>query len=250
MAPVPLVSCHHGDIKDQNNLVSAARVLDKYDEIDILEIDFVFYMNDMISSHDYSAKNILHGSSLSKWIEMTVIHYGRVLWIDLKPRLDIASFLWSNDQKEEAICLFRILGEMKKKYGIKISESILITSQDPIITEEIEIANSLNEWRVVADIPHMSSYIWQAILPPGLQEWNDSSIYTDFTTLYDFSRFAVIAIDKSFFNNSIDRVFRFIKESNIKVGSTIIIYNFTKETPVIHSPNYNIVMQYDFSLLK
>lgn len=241
----PRISCHHGDSSNQNNLVAASRILREYPEIDIMEIDFVFYNNDIVSSHDYSAHNILHGSSLSEWIEMVVIKHKKILWIDMKPDLSIGAFLWPSF-KEEVACLFSILRSFKRGIG----NSLMITSQDPSITEEINNTPIDMKWPTATDIPYLSSYIWQYILSPGLQVWNDDSIYKYFATEYDFSPYSIVAIDKSFFAHDIDKVFRFISECNIGEGTTVILYNFKRGVPIIHSEYCNIVMQYDYSLLK
>lgn len=241
---IPRVSCHHGDSRDQNNLVSARRILHENPEIDIMEIDFVFYNNDLVSSHDYSAHGILHGSSLREWIEMVILRHKKILWIDMKPDLSIGSFLWPS-VKEEVSCLFTILRSFKRD----IDNSLIITSQDPAITEEIAGNTPVDiKWRqTAADIPNLSSYFWQFILSPGLQGWNDDSVYKYFANEYDFSPYSIVAIDKSFFGHNIDRVIRFITESNIGQGTTVILYNFKKGAPVIRSEYCNIVMQYDYS---
>ena len=241
---VPSISCHHGDIDHQNNIEAAVYILHDNPDIDIMEIDFVLYGKELISSHDYSAHSILNGATLLEWIELVIIKEKKVLWIDLKPKIDLSVFFWSI-AKEEVNCLSILLDEACSRWGIWIRPYILMTSQDPTITHEIEQTLSRN-YQIVADIPNMSSYVWQDILPFGLQGWLDDSVYDHFMNRYDFSRHPIVAIDKSFFGHSVKRVLRFIYDSSIKEGTTIIIYNFKVGAPIVRDPLYNIVMQYDF----
>lgn len=237
------VSCHHGDVNNQNNLKAAARIIRDYPEIDIVEIDFVFYGNDLISSHDYDARLILRGSSLIKWIERVVFIEKKILWIDLKPKLDPSVLIWPV-AKEETRCLFAILNEAMKKEDIR--SRIIITSQDMSIVDEIEASEEASLWQIAADIPNIPSYVWQDLLPPGLQGWLNSSVNEHFIRRCDLTPYNIVAIDKSFFDD-MTTLMRFIHESSIKQGATIIIYTFKRGAPLITSDHYNIVMQYDFA---
>lgn len=244
------VSCHHGDIDRQNNLEAASLIMQENPDIDIMEIDFVLYNKELISSHDYSTEGILNGASLIEWVDLVILKHSHMLWIDLKPQaLGLGTFLesWST-AKEEAIVLFGILREARERYRpvLDIRDFIMITSQDRAIIKEIERLNEGNEWRIVADIPHLQSYIWQYILPVGMQEQLNDAVFEYFVKQYDFSAHSVVAIDKSFFGHSLRRVFQFVRASTIKEGSTLILYNFAHDDPVVRSKYYDVVMQYDF----
>ena len=245
--PVTAISCHHGDSEAQNNLIAARGIIQRHPEINIMEIDFVLYGKELISSHDYTSDGIIKGSSLIEWIELVIIQHGRMLWVDLKPQeLGLGTFFesWST-AKEEARVLFDLLREARSRYVIDIKDYVMVTSQDPAITKEIERGNS-DGWRIVADIPHLKSYIWQYILPIGMHEGLNDWVFEEFVHHYDFSRHSVVAIDKTFFGHSLKRVFSFIRRTNIREGTTIILYTFKRGDPVVRSSRYHIVMQYDF----
>src|SRR6478736_5707913 len=74
------VSCHHGAANDENNLASCQQILDKYNEIDVIEIDFIYYEGEFVSSHDYDN---VKGDKLEIWID-EIIKRNKVLCIDLK----------------------------------------------------------------------------------------------------------------------------------------------------------------------
>lgn len=244
----PMIACHHGDSLNQNNLDAARRIMQKYPEITIMEIDFILYNDKLVSSHDYTSISILNGSLLEEWIDLVVVQYGKKLWIDLKPNVSVYALFYSN-AVDFARCLFERLEEKRDltRNMIDIKPHIIISSQDTAIVEEVDLLNHQRGWRTLCDVPRLKRYIMQAFLPPGLQEWLNDMVYDELTFQYDFSGFNMVAIDKSFFDHDIQRLFRFIEKSNIKEGSTIILYNFKMNiAPLVH-PKYNIVMQYDFA---
>lgn len=244
------IAAHHGDSRNQNNLEAARRVLETHPEIDIMEIDFILYCKELISSHDYTAEGVLNGSPLRDWIEMVVIQYGKTLWIDVKPLIALSALFWSIAEEVTA-CLYTILAEQalyaKQSHNITLRNYLFITSQDPAIKLELETRNK-EGWLIAIDVPAMRSYIWQALLPPGLQEWLNDSIYNALTRNYDFSRDSIVAIDKTFFDGNLKRLFRFIETSNIQPGTTIILYTFDGDMPPLKSDQYHIVTQYDYTV--
>lgn len=245
------ISCHHGDSHNQNNLPAAVNIMRAYGEIDVIEIDFVHYGDDIISSHDYTALNILRGAPLLEWIATVVVAAQRVLWIDLKPRLDLIEVLLpgTNYAEKEALCLFARLKEATSLYGASvIMPRIIVSSQDPVIVDEVGRHN-IDGWQTLADIPLLSSYIWQEILPFGLQPWLNDSVESHFREHYDFTHHNTVAIDCGFFERNVSRVLRFVEACRLLPDTILILYNVRNSEPPIEHPRYtNIITQYDFSL--
>lgn len=243
------ISCHHGDSRNQNNLPAALAVMQEFGEIDVMEIDFVHYGDDLISSHDYTAINIIRGAPLLEWITAVVVDAQRILWIDLKPRLDPIDMLLRNSAEKEAQCLFARLADAAALFGApNIMPRIIISSQDPVIVHEVARHNEAG-WHTLVDLPLLSSYIWQEILPFGLQAWLNDSVEEQLREHYDFGGHDTVAIDCGFFERDISRVLRFVEACRLLPDTTLILYNVRQSEPLIEHPLYNnIITQYDFSL--
>ena len=252
---LPKIACHHGDYHHQNNLKYGEKILKKYDnEIDLMEIDFIFYepCNNFVSSHDYTTNSILRGSFIKDWIELVIHRYKKILWIDLKPHLDIMSLIsLQNHYPYEAYIFFNVLNEIRAHYlrhhnGFDIKEYILITSQDMSFKDELLMINTY-KWDIIMDIPYLPHYLWQSILPNDTQYILNNYVYNYFSS-YDFSQCSFISIDLTFFNNNVDKVKHFIKNNRtIREDKTfIILYNFQRYTKPIHMHNYRIITMYDY----
>lgn len=255
---IPLISNHHGDINNENNLKAAKEILrQNIDDINIMEIDFIQYNGEFVSTHDETCEGILNGSLLEKWIDFLVIENHKILWIDLKPKGTWVSFLFQSSLFEVNLLLNK-LKYLRKYYkqnnNIDIKNYIMIGSQDPKVRKEMQRLNILerymggneSEWLIIIDIPNVNAYITQWCLPYCFQYKLDIYVYNRFMS-YDFSKSPLIAIDMTFFENDVDHVFEFIKNNKtIKHNSFIILYSFKRSHPPVHLENYHIIMQYNF----
>ncbi len=268
----PRISCHHGSVMLPNNLSVARSIVEKHDNIDILEIDFIVYNENLISSHDFDSSSVLNGSPLKDWIDFVIIEKGLILWIDLKVRLDVWAWIWDHSSYT-AHFFFDSLQSLRQYYiethNIDIRRFIMLTCQDYdtrcrieyelLHDQRKEIAIIMNHqpssgsaspilpprWLLVYDLPFNISYILQYILPKECYSMINTYVYNHFVR-YDFSQSTIISIDLSFFDDNINKIYKFIRESNIKEETKIILYNFPLNKEPIKLEGYDIIMQYDY----
>lgn len=247
------IACHHGDYNHQNNLEHAKRVLELYhDQIDIMEIDFVYYQNNFVSSHDHDTDSIIKGSYLKTWIDLVIIKYHKILWLDIK--VNIFSFaLMITGYKHECERLFQLFKtynrSLYEERKIDIKQYILISCQYTPYKDELLRLNSKlrRPWLFTTDLPYYNHYIWRYVLPNDIQTLNNEKVQ-EMILEYDFSSQYYISIDLFFFNNDIEFLFELLhKNGTLEKGSYIILYPFNHNSPIkVTSNKYNIVIMYDF----
>lgn len=241
------ISCHHGDIKKQNNLTRAKQLMKKYPEIDIFEIDFISYEGKVISSHDYNETAIKNGSSLEKWVKYVVVDHRKVLWLDIKENLDIYFCLAYG--KFDHLALFDRLEKLKTRYGheVDITSYIWIGCQEKSLRRAICKKNkTVGEcWQIIFDMPTVSSYIWHKITPECMLPYLMESVCDEFHQS-DYVKYNIISIDQSFFPTRKD-IKDFIKSLIVDNHTIIVINSFDRSVKPIQVDDYYIVMQYDYS---
>ena len=252
----PLISCHHGNVTQPNNIAAARQIIEKYQDIDIVEIDFIVVDKHVVSSHDYDANSLLKGSPLHEWIDYIIIERNLILWIDLKVRLDVMAYIYDYSVYTASFFM-NTLNDIRSYYlenkGIDIMQYTMITCQDKDTRWQLE--QKLHtpttheggiQWLLVYDIPFNTSYIVQYLTPKELQYLVNNYVYNRFMC-YDFSASPIISLDLSFFDNDLDKMARFIYENTtIQHGTMIVIYNFPLTQKRLTLENYHIIMQYDY----
>lgn len=245
--------CHHGDYDNQNNLAAAKKIMEENPQIDIYEIDFVDYGRQFISSHDYAYHSRIGGSPLSEWIREICVKRKKILYVDLKVDVDFSYLFFCSgggiEWKFDCQRLYAVLNEMarkyRKKYNINIRNYIWLTSQDYDVVSKLNSINEFQEkkrrWTCIIDVPYVNYYIAQYTLPGCMMGLLGGRTYSEFMT-YNFDC-DIVALDYSFFTHYITR---FIENSTIKLGSTIILYSFELGTEPINIMGYNIVMTYNY----
>lgn len=257
-----MTSCHHGHSLQQNNLKHAIDVLRTNPEIAVIEIDFVQIGDNFISSHDYNEENIKNGSTLLEWVQEIVIKQEKILWIDIKSHVDFMAYCCCCDMRFKFDCgaLFRVLARIYKTVKKKVQENVWLSCQDGEIRNALIRYNNRIDvrfrWTIATDIPFVYSYavnMCQYVLPSTLCNWVQDRAFADLL-LYDFDATriygdvpVVVCIDQSFFP-LVERLVKFIEDSTIPLGSTIVLYTF--ENRAIQEPitinGYDVIMQYDY----
>lgn len=245
------ISCHHGDIDNPNQLFFTENLLENNNQIDICEIDFITFNKYIISTHDYDIKKIEKGSELHKWIDLVIIKFNKVLWIDIKENLDIQ--LNCAFDKFDTILFFKTLERLREiiiiNKNIDILKKVWIGCQEKTVYNEIININNLftthKKWKIIYDIPSVKSYIWQIITKPfALDFIVNNCVYNEHIDM-DLRTYKLISIDQSFFN-SIDELVDFVNTINISKNTMIVLYNFNPNVPPIKvRPGIHIIMQYD-----
>jgi hypothetical protein len=247
------VSAHHGCIHFPNHLISAANIVDENSEIDIVEIDFVTFGNEVISSHDYDVDVIQQGSILFDWILAMVIERGKILWIDIKENLTIF-FNWMYDKFDVSLffmSLIQIRREISKKKQIDITPFIWIGCQDRDLFKRLKEENETlkHPWKMIFDIPTVSSYIYQYLMPSCFIHILEDSVVNEFSNV-PMRQYDIISIDQSFFH-SMESLVQFIKKLPLRHNTSVILNSYEDrsiEAPYIK--NLNVIMQYDYRLNK
>ncbi len=243
--------CHHGDFDRQNNLASAIVIMDENPQIDIYEIDFIDYGGQCISSHDYKQQNILNGSSIRDWIREICVKRKKILYVDLKVDVGLGYLLSfsGSDWKFNCVRLFnelnRIHSTYQRKKNVDIKKYIWLTSQDYDVAGKLySINNHLDRkhrWKCIIDAPYVNYYILQYLVSGCSPSFVNDRTYNACME-YNFDN-DIIALDYSFFGSNITK---FIKDSTIKAGSTIILYSFELGTKPIEIEGYYIIMTYNY----
>lgn len=242
------ISAHHGHIDYPNNLKRALDVIDKNNTPDIIEIDFVSFGDSIISSHDYDIDVINCGNILEDWIMEMVVHRGKILWIDVKENLFIHfNCMYS---KFDVPLLFRILQLVRRSVfqdkKLNITPFIWIGCQDKDLFNSLIQENDTmkHPWKMILDMPTVSSYIYQYLTPNCFNHLLEDMVIEEFRNK-PVRQYDVIAIDQSFFY-SLSSMTKFIKTLKLRPDTHVILNSFSnhEEAPVIK--NINIIMQYDY----
>ncbi len=246
-------SCHHGDIKNENNLDAVKRLLkkDKEREIGFVEIDFVYRHDRIISSHDYTEENILCGSDLEEFIQCVVFDHKRVLWCDIKSHIDFFSLL-SCDPRHlfDYHLLFAILNRIKEEspQETEIEKYIFLSSQDKTVEDYLTRMNQTEEcqgrWVIISDIPYQNHYITR-YLGLSFADVTVNNYVQEYFINYTFVS-NIVCIDRCFFT-TVDDLIYFIEASNIPKDTVLILYTFPLTEKRIKIEGRHIIMQYDYT---
>ena len=256
-----MTSCHHGHARYENNLYHAIRVMNTQTEIKVMGIDFIHVGDDFVSSHDYSTENIENGASLGEWVEEVIIRRDKILWLDLKSHVDpIAIMCVCCDMRFKFDCrhLFKVLATLCNKTKRRLQDKIWLSCQDKEVRDSLvrfntRLKGSLR-WNVVTDIPFVNNYACKY-----LNDWLPINAYAliysyvvSYFLEYDFTDAStgftdlVVCIDQCFFPCD-STLTKFIEESSIPPGATILLYTYERTHPSIRIMGYNIIMQYDYT---
>lgn len=257
------ISCHHGASNYPNVLKHAKTVVSRSPQINIVEIDFITYNREVISSHDYRVANVVQGSTLFEWIRDIIFVERRLLWIDVKENHVYMHSLCGTDsytEKFDVSLFFDTLNQCRRHFklfsqeeGIDISEFLVIGCQDEVLSTSLymyNVSNCHDVYRMICDIPGANYYIWQAITPSLLQPLLlNNYVRSEYTNFNFIERsHGWVAIDMNFFNTRGDLI-SFIEQSSIPRNANIILYNAVEHEPYLNvSTGHHIIMQYDFPI--
>jgi len=224
-------SCHHGSSIKPNQLIPALNILKN--NIDIIEIDFIYYNNQYISAHDES--EVEHGSELSLWID-EIIKLDNILWIDLKDTQ--LSFFLNSYSTINVDYLFELLNKLHLKYK-NLHQHILIGCQYSHVYQAL-MKQSM--FTIIRDLPRDSMYFLEALSPCQLFESiSVSSIIDDVIMHHQYQTTSIIAIDRHFFTTNV-----LINLLNTISFTIIILYNYNQDDEVLYIRNKHIIHQYNY----
>ncbi len=216
-------SCHHGKSSHQNQLEHVKTLID----YDIIEIDFVCYNNQYISSHDYDESSINKGNLLKDWIDFVMIN-DKILWIDLKD--DHISIFLPQLSKLNV----KLLIDELDTYN-NINQHIIISCQYHTIYEQL--LNLSSSYTIMRDLPTDTFYIIDMLTPDFLMPHTKEFMMTEI--MNDIGDASIIAIDQSFF--TLDTLTLLINQC---LANIIIVY--TLDHPIKIQTDKHIIYQYNY----
>jgi hypothetical protein len=217
-------SCHHGHCQKENQLDAVKTITKHYD---MIEIDFVYFNNQYISSHDYDVDTIKNGSTLEEWIEYIILH-NKILWIDLK---DTNLNIFTYSTQLNIPHLINILDLLSLKYQ-NLKQHIILGCQ--FTNGYKQLLNEQHDYVVINDLPKDYMYALKYILPLTFV-----NMLTKYVIQNDSN---IVAIDKSYFN-TLEVLQQFIDDCT---SSIIIIYNFEEGNITPESVDKHIIIQYNY----
>lgn len=230
------ISSHHGTIKCVNKLLPTLELLSQHPEIDMVEIDFVYNGKYYISAHDYNTNTIACGSTLHMWVDAMLLHQ-KILWIDLKD--DNTSILVQHASKLNIDVLLSELWKLDSIYN-NFKKHVIISCQYHNIYDQLV---NYSPCLVIKDCPMDKMYVLEAVLPKSIIYSNYIQTYIQECMYVYIKDSEIIAIDVDFFEN------RHILETfirRLKVGTSIILYNYDIGDQIISVDGYHIIMQYNY----
>lgn len=241
------ISAHHGLLSRPNELKAAKRLCQQRKEIDCLEIDFVTFRGEIISSHDYDEQTIARGSPLGEWLEYVATHQ-LVLWIDVKQN----EWFYFNGMYGtfDVHLFFQALREARrfiwKEYQVNITHYVWIGCQNCLLREALQEANGKlkNPWQLVLDLPFVKSYVYKALLPTCMAS-TLARLAEEEILNSPYKRFPIISIDRDFFSDE-ETLIDFLRELRLKRGTRVILNSFPRSVKPIEVNGLDIVMQYDY----
>lgn len=244
------VSAHHGSINAENQLQPALQVLEKYPEIDLIEIDFVYNTStqSFVSSHDYTDELMEKGSSLSEWIE-AIIPLKKTLWIDIKDN-PTTMFGWKIFSKFNTKKFSSLLFQEEAKWtkrGVNLYDHIIVGCQWEWLYQDI-IKLFGKGVCIVHDLPYAPAYVGDIICGRMCESAVNES--TQIIMLRDIKKsknMKIVCIDHAFFND-VDDLKNFL-ESLPDCVEQCILYSYKQGEPYpqnLANTNLKLIIQYDF----
>ena len=241
------ISAHHGDVERPNQLKAAKRVLRQNPEIQCLEIDFVSFQGEIVSSHDYALEMIQKGAPLREWM-LLCARRQCVLWIDVKQnewfyfngmygQFDVDLFF-------ETLKLAR--REIARDMGIDMRKWLWIGCQNCALRDALHHKNkrAKHGWHMVLDMPFVKSYVYKALLPSCMPR-TLARLAEEEILNSDYEKYAVLSLDQVFFATH-DMMLEFLRELRLPRHTTVILNSFSRDVEPLRVRGLNIVMQYDY----
>lgn len=240
-------SCHHGDLKKENNLAAVKKLEGLYgNEIGIYEIDFISFHGEIYSSHDYVIEAIQNENKLSAWIEYVVVEKGKVLWLDIKE-----NYWFYLNCGFEKFCVTTLMERLKnaevycqKKHNLDIRPFIWLGCQERVLHKEI-MKENMGKWQMILDLPTVNTYIVRKLTLGLLGDLYLDRVRNDYLES-PYKKYKVITLDQIFFR-SLQEIRWFIQSLRLPPNVTIIVNSFPRSIGPLKVKGHNIIMQYDYS---
>lgn len=223
---------HRGNVYKHNNLPSTIDTLNKYECIDMIEIDIIYENNEFVVNHSYNNGG---GISLYIWIKEILV-LKKYMWLDIKNE-NVFEITFDVNKFDEY--LLNINNE------INLIPWIFIGCQYKVLYDKLKNGKFLKKLNLIYDAIYAHHYI---------------PIYLNKITQYDYNKIIkpiiykdicnnisvtnIIAIDSDFFNSD-NEIQKFIYEIP-SYYTYIIIYSFNYIKNFKHFDYQKIIYMYNF----
>jgi len=253
---------HHGAINRPNSIGATREVLRQNAEVAIVEVDFISLSpGRFVASHDYSESSYEYGETLDAWLRFICLEQRKIIYLDLKARLPLLALLFHYDAQERFDCagffllLNRLADELsatvkkRKKRGrhFNLREHVWVACQDEEVSRRLFALNEARGygWRMIADVPHIETYLTYYLTPlcclGSMLQPRMADRYAD----YDFSHTTVVAIDCRCIAG-LQAIEAFVRASNIRRGTTLVLYAFERSVEPIKIDGHPVIMMYNY----
>lgn len=243
-----LRSCHHGDVSRPNQLGPARGVLERYAEIDVVEIDFVSYCGEIWSAHDYALDQIEQGATLRQWVELVVLQHRKVLWLDIKENCWwYCNWMYGQFDARLLFRRLRALTAIVAQHGVDLRQHLWIGCQQLALRQRLLDMNRYHKHRfcMMLDAPTLWGYVAQRLMPcvcltPTLSAW-----LADELRKTDMAPYGVLSVDQSFFATTAE-LQRFLRALRLPPDLRVVLNSYARSVAPVRVRGVQIVMQYDY----
>ena len=233
MENISIIS-NHGNYNNPNNLQDSIIMFNKYNDIDMIEIDVIYENNDFYVNHDYDNGG---GDTLYIWLD-NMNKINKYVWIDLKDK-DVYN------SEFDIIKFDNYLSNINNK--LDLISFVFIGCQFKLLYDRMLKCKFIQKLNIIFDAIYAHYYV-----PKFMTNINDyfynlnvkNNIYYDIC--HHFYNTNIIAIDISFFNNDFE-----IQDFIYKIPyhfKYIILYSFNTKKSFSFLKHQKIIYMYKIFL--
>ena len=244
--------CHRGGESSRpTNLVTMNKILEKYIDIDMVELDVLYENDGFLINHDYNRGG---GDTVETYIT-TLINKDKKIWLDIKDReINVLPICPSFDYDK----FDKYLCEINKK--IKITDHVFIGCQFTELYNKLKKSPFIkNNIKIIYDAVSIKYYVPFVLLGAlNIQDISIRNVYTDFIDKFiyddicnDLNNTDIIAIDRLFFSTQCDLEQFIDKITALNKYNFIIIYTYDygfKPNLVIKDKKVKLIYLYNYTL--
>jgi hypothetical protein len=238
---------HCGNNNKPNDLINTIHILNKYNNIDMVEIDVIYENNTFLVSHDYNSSNC---DTLETFINTLIMKKNDLcIWLDIKDKhINILPIEPSFNYKKFDTFLYQLNNK------IKITDKIFISCQYTELYNKLKNCPFINKnitiiYDAISSKYYITSYLFNFKTINNIYDnFIIDSIYNDICN--DDNSTNIIAIDVNFFSskqnllNFIDKIIKLDKYKFI----ILYCYNFNKlDNYIIHYKNIKFIYMYNLT---
>jgi hypothetical protein len=227
-------SAHHGYINYENQLPPFKGFFQRYPDVEIVEVDFVYSNGKFISAHDYTEATVKLGSELEEWIRYIVRH-NKIMWIDVKDTMwSVISNRFSSFNVE---AFYKTLDDISTRVP-NVSSHVLISCQYTNTYNRLVAMRS--NYTIIHDMPQDFAYALNDFLPRWLIKSYVQRAIVEALRGVD----GIVCLDSIFFSSTLE-LNGFIQDLTQK---RVIVYSYPLNETNTPTSSKQIFVQFDYYL--